>query len=587
MRGMCFFLSLVFSCLLTQVSLSASESAAESTIERTAESTAERTVECWTAAEWEFESAGDFTEKEAFYHVQLDVEFRSEKGTVLRMPAFWDGGKTWRVRFAPTEPGTWSFTSVCSETGDPGLHGKKGTFQCVPYTGELEIYRRGFIQTREGRKYLVYADGTPFFYLGDTHWGMMSEEFDEPGPHAGELKIQSHFCYLVDRRAEQGFTVYQSEPIGKTMNFADGISMEDVRGFQSMDRYFRHIAHRGLVHANAQFFYPSEMLAIQHDEAYLKLLTRYWVARYAAYPVLWTLGQEVDDDFYEKFSRDANPYVKVCTWIHELDPYRHPMTAHQENIWHTTRSGVGKAHASIFQDVPGHTWYGVQWSLRLNSPPNTAIAKDYWNDGKGKPAILYEGLYCFLWTEDFGARAQGWMAFLNGMYGYGYGAADIWLYRGKYDMNTTSTHDGVSQVTPEEKALRWPEALELPSASQVIFMKDFLKKRAWWELIPEFAVSCEGPEAGRKMEFVPASPSVFRFAAHAGHREFVFYFYSRAKETGTLQGLEPGTGYACTWFDPQTGRSLETVMQKTGPSGVLELPQKPDEKDWVLSVDRK
>jgi len=89
------------------------------------------------------------------------------------------------------------------------------------------------------------------------------------------------------------------------------------------------------------------------------------------------------------------------------------------------------------------------------------------------------------------------------------------------------------------------------------------------------------------MEFVPSSPSVFRFAAHDGHREFLFYFYSKALETGTLQGLEPQSEYACTWFDPQTGRSMETVSQKTLPSGTLELPQKPNEQDWVLCVMRK
>jgi len=42
--------------------------------------------------------------------------------------------------------------------------------------GDLDIYKHGFIQAEAGCKYMTYADGTPFFYLGDTHWGMYREE---------------------------------------------------------------------------------------------------------------------------------------------------------------------------------------------------------------------------------------------------------------------------------------------------------------------------------------------------------------------------------------------------------------------------
>lgn len=536
----------------------------------------EKTVERWTAAEWEFHAAQDWTEAQAFSDVTLDVTFTSEKGTVLVVPAFWDGGNVWRVRFAPTETGIWRFETRCAPE-DPGLNGQTGSLKAVPYAGDLEVFRRGFVTTREGLKYFVYADGTPFFYLGDTHWSMMAEEFDEPGPNAGDLKVESHFKAIVDRRVEQGFTVYQSEPIGKKIQFADGIQLSDVEGFQSMDRYFAYIAQAGLTHANAEFFYPSEMKAIENDEAYLERLTRYWAARYAAYPVFWTLGQEVDDDFYGRFSREKNPYVKVCEWLHQYDPYKHPITGHQENAACVGRLGNGeKIQPSLFQNVPGHTWYGVQWSRPLNRPFDLSVPKDFWDGGKGKPAILYEGKYCFLWTKDFGARAQGWYAFLTGLYGYGYGAADIWLYRGTYDMNTTSRHDGVSAVTPEDKAVPWPKALEFPSARQMTLMKQFLQAREWWKLVPEFA--------GDEMKFVPENQDVFYVGAHEQAARFIFYFYSPGTATGTLQALPAGRTLSAVWFDPQTGESKEPVCLTVAEDGTAALPQKPNEEDWVLEV---
>ena len=82
------------------------------------------------------------------------------------------------------------------------------------------------------------------------------------------------------------------------------------------------------------------------------------------------------------------------------------------------------------------------WSPSLTASPDSEAARDYWADPR--PAVNYEGRYCYLWTKDFGARAQGYISFLSGMFGYGYGAIDIWLYLSTYDVKTTS-HDGVER----------------------------------------------------------------------------------------------------------------------------------------------
>ncbi|MCB9445878.1 MAG: DUF5060 domain-containing protein, partial [Ardenticatenaceae bacterium] len=44
--------------------------------------------------------------------VDVHVEFTHESGTTLRRPAFWDGGQTWKVRFAsPLANGRWHWLS--------------------------------------------------------------------------------------------------------------------------------------------------------------------------------------------------------------------------------------------------------------------------------------------------------------------------------------------------------------------------------------------------------------------------------------------------------------------------------------------
>lgn len=61
-------------------------------------------------------------------------------------------------------------------------------------------------------RYRTYADGTPFFWLGGTHWTFVTEEkWDESnGP-----RYDSQFRAVVDRRVEQKFNVWQC-------NFRDG-----------------------------------------------------------------------------------------------------------------------------------------------------------------------------------------------------------------------------------------------------------------------------------------------------------------------------------------------------------------------------
>ena len=161
-------------------------------------------TQTWVAVDLNFETDESYKEKEQLY-VVFDAKFTNrETKTSLTIPGFWYGGKTFTVRFAPTEYGIWDFETVCGT--DASLDGKTGTVAANAYKGELAIYRRGFVTTN-GTKHFVYADGTPFFYLGDTHWNMYDEEYDKGGLSAGRTGAKSHFKYIVDKRVEQGFTV--------------------------------------------------------------------------------------------------------------------------------------------------------------------------------------------------------------------------------------------------------------------------------------------------------------------------------------------------------------------------------------------
>lgn len=539
-------------------------------------------TETWRAAEINFESATTYTNP--LYAAQLSVTFTSPTGKVFVVPGFWDGGRIWRVRFAPPQTGVWQYVSSCSNSADAGLHGQRGTLGANPYQGPLEIYQRGFLKTATGARYFMYADGTPFFYLGDTHWSMPKEPFEEM------------FTIVVNRRVAQGFTVYQSEPLGARYNFSNGFNEADLSGLQELDRRFKYVADAGLVHANAELFFSPEINQPCYSEAYLSRLCRMWVARYGAYPVLWTTAQEVDNDFYfdrgdqHHFDANSNPWKKVLAWVHEYDAYQHPGTAHMEftsgtpepKVWPPKERrppyGYGvMASTSSFRQVPGHTWYAIQWT-----PPNASeipwsAVKDMWENGQGKPIVNYEGSYDHLWTLEAGARQQGWTAFLNGMFGHGYGAIDIWYYHSKYDMDKDTVRGPVT-ITVEQKRTPWTTSVNFPAATQLgQHMKNFLTAMEWWKLTPRF----DGKEW-----FEPEKSAWYSLATIEAEVYVIYLYNWSTTATGTFRHLRPAD-YVAKWFNPKTGEYMDLGIftPEKDPHGEgcrWKIPAKPTASDWVL-----
>ena len=577
-------------------------------------------AEALRAVEITFES--QTTYRDPFSDVTLDL-ILTDGNVQYTVPAFWDGGNTWKVRVACPTEGKWYYKTICSDAKNARLNGQTGVIACAAYTGSLDVYKRGFVTTSFGKKYFTYGDGTPFFYLGDTHWGL--------GDETPEMVRE-----IAEKRFHQGFTVWQSEPIGEKFDLTDGVSETDIEGFRNYDEKFRNIADAGLTHANAQFFYPAymEKLIENHggysdttltgtldgkevtihdisDEAktYLETISRYWVARYGAYPVIWTLGQEIDNDFYWErgdhtgWNALSNPYKLVAEYIEKYDMYSHPLTAHQEFADMTAAYGNGSgcdeqltvyhnvASPSAFRDVSAHTFYAAQWSPALSYNGGFAVAKDYWYNAQGKPAINYEGRYRGLWTMDFGARAQDWLAYLNGMYGYGWGGQGTWCYLNTFGLDDESD-DGVDVITPAiKKNADWRDALEYPSAYQTCYMRSFLEDGKWWDLIPRF---------DNQSYFLPADGALAICAANEDSSETVVYFYSftdtsvAAKpntgdglKAGTVGHLKPLAEYTYQWFDPVDGEYGESGTFTASALGTYYIPAKPSATDWAIRIERK
>ena len=219
-------------------------------------------------------------------------------------------------------------------------------------------------------------------------------------------------------------------------------------------------------------------------------------------------------------------------------------------------------------------------------------ARDYWYNGQGKPVVNYEGLYCYLWTKNYGARVQAWASYLTGLYGCSWGGQPTWAYQNGFDRDVPSD-DGVDVIRPEEKqAATWQDALEYPSSYQVGYMRSFLERLRWHELIPRF---------NNWAYFVPSSNVYAYCASNRANTEMVVYFYSFTDPsvgerintekyggilTGTVGSLRPFAEYTYQWFDPIAGKTVEEGAFKASAFGTWFAGTRPADTDYVLLIQK-
>ncbi len=115
-------------------------------------------------AEWSYSSGKAYADP--FNDVELDVVFTDPQGREQTVPAFWAGEQTWRIRYSPLTAGRYTYRTVATDQGD--LHGRRGALEVLPYAGNNPLRKHGPIHVAADQRHFEHADGTPFFWLGDT-----------------------------------------------------------------------------------------------------------------------------------------------------------------------------------------------------------------------------------------------------------------------------------------------------------------------------------------------------------------------------------------------------------------------------------
>ena len=98
-----------------------------------------------------------------------------------------------------------------------GCTGSAARWTSCSYRGDSPLYRHGFLKVSENRRYLVYDDGVPFLWIGDTAWAGPMRASDEEWATYVADRTAKHFTLLQvapasawagssDRRGERPFT---------------------------------------------------------------------------------------------------------------------------------------------------------------------------------------------------------------------------------------------------------------------------------------------------------------------------------------------------------------------------------------------
>lgn len=509
-----------------------------------------------------FESATAY--ERPLQQAALTVTFTSPAGGQAVVPGFWDGGKTWRVRFMPTQPGRWTYETRCSDPANGGLQGRKGSFTAsAPAAGGSRLARHGGIRVAPDGRYFVQDDGTPFFWMGDTAWN---------GPL---LSSAEEWGLYVKERARQKFSVVQfvttqwrASPEGDADKRVAYTGTDAIQVnpdfFRRLDGKVEAMNQAGLVAAPVLLWAigggsnPRVNPGVSLPEDQAILLARYMVARWGGNAVAWILGGDGDyrGEKAAKWRRigravfgdishapvTLHPGGQQWVWPEFIDEPWYGFVGYQSG--HGDGDGAWKW---LTQGVVAEDW------MKLPHRPFVNLEPPYENH------LAYQSKKPH--TADSVRRTLYWSLLNAPTAGVTYGGHGVW----GWDDGTRPPTDHGGSGTP----LPWQKALTMPGAEQVGPLVDFFTSVDWWKLRPAPMVPVNPGTA---------LPAAFITASKSDDRNLCVLYIPQDRTVEVKLDLMP-TSPNVSWFNPRTGEKSPAVAVVT--ETTCQFPT-PAEGDWIL-----
>jgi len=518
--------------------------------------------------EWSYSSGKQYNDP--FTEVELDVIFTTPAGNQQRVPAFWAGENTWRIRYASSQVGKHTYRTVSSDRDNTDLHGQEGVLEVTPYEGSNPLLRHGPLRVASNRHYLEHRDGTPFFWLADTWWMGLCKR----------LRWPHDFQLLTADRVSKGFTVIQivaglypdmpafDERGANEAGFpwTRGYSQINPGYFDMADLRIAWLVDNGLVPCIVGcwgYFLP--WMGVDKMKQHWRNL----VARYGAYPVVWCLAGEGAMPYYLADDKEAaartqkQGWTELAAYVRHLDPYQHPLTIHPTDCAHNQVNDPSLLDIDMLQ-----TGHGDRRSIPNTVKQVTASR----NLDQRMPVIVGEACYEGIMeaSRQEVQRFLFWASMLSGTAGHTYGANGIWQVNRRNQAFGASPHGTSWGNTP------WEDAYRLPGSAHVGIGKQLLQRYPWWHFEPH--PDWVEPHAGTENYFLPYA---------AGIPGKVRIIFMPGPTPPLVKDLEPSASYRAFYFDPKNAREYMLDNIAVDGAGNWQPANPPIFQDWVLVLENQ
>jgi hypothetical protein len=427
------------------------------------------------------------------------------------------------------------------------------------------------LRVSDNHRFLVTADGSPFFWLGDTAWELFHR-----------LTREEADRYL-QQRARLRYTVIQAVAVAEF----DGLKQPNAYGELPLvnddptrpnDAYFAHVDWV-VARANALGLYVG-LLPTWGDK---------WNKKWGVGPEVFTpANAESYGEWIGRRYKDAG-----IVWVLggdrpvENDVHREIIRAMARGI----RRGDGGAHLITFHPTGGsgsaEPFHGDEW-LDFNMRQNGHVIEytgrydqtrvDY-DRTPVKPVVDGEPIY-----EDhpvsFDQKKQGhsvaadvrrpiyWDLF-NGAFGHTYGHHSVWQF-------WTPAREPVN-----DPLLPWTEAIEQAGAAQMQHARALIESRPFLTRVPDPAIVVTGRVA-------TAQPGAGRYF-FAGTRDeagtYAFVYAPAGRTFSVRMNVIKGAVVKAWWFNPRTGEATAIGTFDNAGERAFTSPDRGEMLDWVLVLD--
>ncbi len=544
-----------------------------------------------------------------------------------RVYGFWDGGRTFRVRLVATAPGAWSWKSGSTPV-DAGLDGKSGSFQALAWSKELKQenpLRHGFIRATPNHHALEYADGTPYFAIGDTWWAAGTNRFrwyDDNkrrpiGPDAG-------FQDYVRFRKAQGYNwismiaafpnwmtdgkpwrVVMNDPEKTTvrsawLEFGTGSAknMDNEGGrpflfpgkvpgyeymFPDVDRinpkYFDYID-RKIDYLNSQGFVV--FIEVSRRDASLCWSKYYkWPDSYARFIQYIFARYQANNTVLSPIHLDI---ISETVGPKEFDKAIYSVlrkfgpppfgTLLSANANPSTLENWGPGSWVTLQQIGNKREHNNYWYLTEifhSSPPHPAMnGEPYYSgytDVRGLGGNGYKyGAKGGTALDARYVRSSMYGSFLSGGFGgQVYGAEGIWG----------------ADIEPAAPTKMW-DAFQWISGAQMKYLREFafsIGKR-YQDLEPD--ADLVSPDKDHDL----LSYEGWAYAARTPDKNLFLLYFEKECPPSQVRGAKLNSIYRAQWFDPRDGSWLDVNdgTVRSNEIGTIQLPDFPSETDWGLRL---